>query len=139
MPLLPSLIVTSLIDDRAAGAVSSLVMVPVPGPSLMVAPLVAPDRLTTKASSDSNLVSPLMVTEIVCVVSPCGEMQRPGSRDVVVVGDVALPSAVAKLTSNAAVPPLRVTVKVATLLPLLPSLIVTSSIEIEPTAPGRRW
>ena len=38
----------------------------------------------------------------------------------------------AKFTSNAAVPPLRVTVKVATFVPLLPSLIVTSLIETEP-------
>ena len=38
----------------------------------------------------------------------------------------------AKFTSNAAVPPLRVTVKVATFVPLSPSLIVTSLIETEP-------
>ena len=34
----------------------------------MAAPLVAADRLTKKASSGSNLVSPLMATEIVCVL-----------------------------------------------------------------------
>ena len=50
-----------------AGFISSLLMLPMPWPSLMVAPLVAPDRLTKNASSDSNLVSPLMVTETVWV------------------------------------------------------------------------
>jgi len=44
---------------------------------------------------------------------------------------VALPFAVAKLTSNAAVPPVRVTVKVISAVPLLPSVIVTSLIETE--------
>jgi hypothetical protein len=45
-------------------------MVPTPTPLLMVAPLVAPVRLTLKVSSASTLVSPLIVTEIVFVVSP---------------------------------------------------------------------
>ena len=37
-----------------------------------------------------------------------------------------------KPTSNAAVPPLRISVKVAILVPALPSLMVTSEIETEP-------
>jgi hypothetical protein len=45
---------------------------------------------------------------------------------------VAVPLEVAKFTSNAAVPPLRVAVKVATFVPLSPSLIVTLLIETEP-------
>ena len=45
---------------------------------------------------------------------------------------MAVPLEVAKFTSNAAVPPLRVTVKVATFVPLSPSLIVTLLIETEP-------
>ena len=44
-------------------------MLPIPWLSLMVASLVAPDRLTKKDSSDSALVSPLIVTEIVCVLT----------------------------------------------------------------------
>ena len=54
---------------------------------------------------------------------------------------MAVPLEVAKFTSNAAVPPLRVTVKVATFVPLLPSLIVTSLIETEPVVErrGRVW
>ena len=46
---------------------------------------------------------------------------------------MAVPFAVAKLTSKAAVPPVRLTVKVATLVPALPSVIVTSLIEMVPT------
>ena len=48
---------------------------------------------------------------------------------------MAVPLEVAKFTSNAAVPPLRVTVKVATFVPLSPSLIVTLLIETEPARP----
>jgi hypothetical protein len=51
-------------------ATSSLVMMPTPTPLLMVAPLVAPVRLTLKLSLPSTLVSPLIVTETVFVVSP---------------------------------------------------------------------
>jgi len=45
---------------------------------------------------------------------------------------VAVPSAVAKLTSKAALPPLRVTVKVSTWEPLLPSVMLTLLIATEP-------
>ena len=51
-------------------ATSLLMMVPTPWPRLMVAPLVAPVRLTLKLSLPSTLVSPLIVTETVFVVSP---------------------------------------------------------------------
>ena len=51
----------------------------------MVAPLVAPDRLTLKVSLGSTLVSPLIVTEKVCEFVGA-ELQRVGARDVVAVG-----------------------------------------------------
>ena len=50
----------------------------------------------------------------------------------VVESVVALPFAVAKLTSKAALPPLRVTVKVSIFEPLAPSVIETSLIDTEP-------
>ena len=49
---------------------SSLMIVPTPWPSLIVAPLVAPDRLIKKVSLGSDVVSPLIVTEIVWVLTP---------------------------------------------------------------------
>ena len=48
---------------------SSLLIVPSPWPSPIVAPLVAFDRLTVKVSFPSALVSPLITIETVLVFS----------------------------------------------------------------------
>ena len=64
VPVLPSVIETSLIDN--VGAVSSLVMVPTPCASLMTA-FVGAVRLTTKLSLFSKMASPLIVTLTVVV------------------------------------------------------------------------
>jgi hypothetical protein len=78
VPVSPSVIVTSLIDtEPATAAASSFVMVPTPWPSLMLAPLVAPDRLTKNVSLDSTAVSPLIVTAIVRVLTPLANERVP--------------------------------------------------------------
>ena len=119
-----------------------MIVVGDPANALVVAdtaPLLAPDRLTKNVWSASTLRSPLIVTETVCVLTPVAEIQRAGMRDIVVVGVVAVPSEVAKLTVNAAAPPLRDTVKVSIFVPLLPSVIDTSLIETEPAGTHHRW
>ena len=84
VPALPSVIVTSLIDSTPlADDWSSLMIVPTPWPSLIVAPLVAPDRLIKKVSLGSDVVSPLIVTEIVWVLTRTPERQRARCRSVV--------------------------------------------------------
>src|SRR5882672_3098172 len=65
--VVPSGWATSLMES--AGWVSSFWMVPVPT-GLAIVALVAPDRVTVKVSSGSNLVSPLTLTVMVLVVSP---------------------------------------------------------------------
>src|SRR5437667_99007 len=64
--VVPSGWATSLMES--AGWVSSFWMVPVPT-GLAIVALVAPDRVTVKVSSGSNLVSPLTVTVMVLLVS----------------------------------------------------------------------
>ena len=85
----------------------------------MVAPLVAFDRTTLKVSFASTLVSPLMVTETVRVFSLAPKCSALEVATKSLSETVAVAFAVAKFTSNAAVLPLRVTVKVATFVPLL--------------------
>src|SRR5436190_776331 len=65
--VVPSGWATSLMES--AGWVSSFWIVPVPT-ALAIVALVAPDRVTVKVSSGSNLVSPLTVTVMVLLVSP---------------------------------------------------------------------
>src|SRR5437016_2342119 len=65
--VVPSGWATSLMESE--GWVSSFWMVPVPN-ALAIVALVAPDRVTVKVSSGSNLVSPLTVTVMVLLVSP---------------------------------------------------------------------
>ena len=78
-PLLPSVIV-DIADRRRSRqpgrATSSLTMVPMPWAFAIVAPLVAPERLTLKLSLASTLVSPLTTIET-SVGVPGVEMQRP--------------------------------------------------------------
>jgi hypothetical protein len=56
---------------------SSLMMVPVPWLLLIVAPVVAPDRLTKKVSFGSTFVSPLMVTVNVWALTPVANCSVP--------------------------------------------------------------
>ena len=75
---------TSSRDDKtlcsnviAVGATSSLRMVPTPWLRVMTPPLVALLRLTNKVSSGSTMVSPLIVTEIVCEAWPAAKLKVP--------------------------------------------------------------
>jgi hypothetical protein len=78
VPVSPSVTVTLLIDtEPATAAASSFVIVPTPWPSLIVAPPVAPDRLTKNVSLGSTVVSPLIVTETVCVLTPLPKESMP--------------------------------------------------------------
>ena len=61
----------------------------------MVAPLVALERLTKKFSLPSTLVSPLMRIFTVWVELALVEVQDVGLADIVAVGIVAVPFAVA--------------------------------------------
>ena len=74
VPVLPSGVLTLLIDR--VGAVSSLLIVPRPLPSLIVA-LVGPDRSTVKVSFASNTASLQTVTVIVVVVEPAAMVAVP--------------------------------------------------------------
>ena len=56
---------------------SSLRIVPWPWLSLIVAPLVALERLTKKVSLFSTTVSPLMITDMVFVVTPAAKLSVP--------------------------------------------------------------
>ena len=56
--------------------VPSSVMVPTPVPSLMVA-LVAPVRPTVKVSEPSKIVSSVMLTVMVCEVTPAAKVRVP--------------------------------------------------------------
>ena len=62
--------VVLVIERSADGATSSFVIVPWPWESAIVAVVDTLLRFTKKVSSDSTVGSPLMVTEIVFVVSP---------------------------------------------------------------------
>ena len=73
LPLLPSAEVTSLMLRLAA---SSLVMVPLPVASAIVAPL-APERLTEKVSVGSTRVSPVTWTVTDLLVSPTAKFSVP--------------------------------------------------------------
>src|SRR5438552_3208437 len=61
---------------ESAGWVSWFWFVPVPC-ALAIVALVAPDRVTVKVSSGSNLVSPLTVTVMVLLVSPALNVSVP--------------------------------------------------------------
>ena len=56
---------------------SSLRMVPWPWLSLILAPLVALERLTKKVSFPSTLVSPLTITDIVFDMTPEAKLRVP--------------------------------------------------------------
>ncbi len=76
VPALPSTCARSAIDTVGTAA-SSLVIVPVPSPSLIVA-LTGAVRLTTNVSVGSLVVSPLTCTVMVCgVVELAGKVTVP--------------------------------------------------------------
>ena len=77
VPVLPSFSVTSLIASDGSGvAASSLVIVPTPWASEIVAP-VAPDRFTLKVSSGSTVVSPFTRTVTVAVAWLAAKLSVP--------------------------------------------------------------
>ena len=67
VPVLPSLLLTSLIEN--VGGPSSLVIVPTPVPVSMMA-LTGFERLTSNASSSSSATSPFTFTVTVLLVWP---------------------------------------------------------------------
>jgi len=73
---LPSAKLMSPMASDGSGAASSLVMVPTPVPSAMVAPE-APDSRTFKVSLLSTAVSPDTWTRIVLDVSPAANVTVP--------------------------------------------------------------
>ena len=85
-PLLPSVTVTLLmLSVGGAGGASSLVIVTLALPSAMLAPF-GLVRSTRNISSASNVVSPLIVIEIVCDVWPGVNVTMPDGADVVGAG-----------------------------------------------------
>ena len=80
VPLSPSVTATSLIDTEpatATTALSSLVIVPTPCESLIVAPLVALLRFMKKDSVGSTVVSPTIVTDTGIVFTPTPNARSP--------------------------------------------------------------
>ncbi len=125
-PASPSVTVTSLIESVGSG--SSSVIVPRPLSSVIVA-AVAFDSSSVKVSSPSSSWSPLTTTVTDLVVSPAANVSVPLVAPKS-AGEVALPGAVAKSTVTCR--PLtgeRVTVKVALVVPVWPSVTVTSSTD----------
>ncbi len=121
VPELPSATVTSLMLKD----VSSLTMVPSPDPSAMVAPTGA-ESTATKLSFGSPTVSPFTVTETVFVVSPGPKLTDVGATATKSVPARAVLLPVAQVTDEVPVFPDRVMVKVAAIVPELPSVTVTS-------------
>ena len=80
------------LNPKNAGAPApSLVIMPMPTLSEMVAPLVGPDRLTKKASSNFDLVVAVDGDRNRLRIDVGAEAQRTGVRDVVAVGDRSIP------------------------------------------------
>ena len=60
-----------------AGGASSVVIVPIAVASLIVAPLVAPERVTVNSSLSSGVTSPLIVIWTVAVFCPTAKLTVP--------------------------------------------------------------
>ena len=85
-------------------------------------------RLTMKVSLPSAMVSPVTAIVMVWLIWPAAKFRKPPpparSRPA-----CAVPLAIRKPTPKAPVPPVRVSVKVASVSPVSPSVTVASEIE----------
>ena len=127
---------------RLTVAMSSLRIVPVAVAPVIVAPPVAPDKVTVNPSSDSTVRSPLTFTVIVLVVSLARKFTVPLGRTPPVksVAFAGLPPVpvTAQFTSVAPeVRPVRVTVKVNAVEPAFPSALSADRAAIDsPMSPS---
>ncbi len=128
LPLLPSVrLLLAAAMVRVGAATSSLLIVPVAVAVVMVAPLVALERVTVKFSFGSNVVSPWTLTVITLLVSPGAKLtvpdgKTPPTKSVALAGKVPLLVTAQLTLLLPVVLAERVTVKVKALLPLLPSV-----------------
>ena len=122
VPLLPSALLALVAAMARVGRVSSSRMVPSAAAVPRVAPVGA-ERTTLKSSSASIWVSLATLMVMSFAVSPAANVRvPPGSTPPVKSAALAEPPATAQLTVlPPTVLPLRVTVKVKAVLPLLPS------------------
>ena len=115
---------------------SSLMMVAV---AVLMLPNVAPlglDRLSVKVSLNSNEVSPKTATVIVAVAAPAAKVtvlegRKPPTKSAALAGLVPLPATAQAAEEAALRSPVRVTVKVNGVVPLLPSLLSALAAAIE--------
>ncbi|GCA72860.1 hypothetical protein MiYa_04415 [Microcystis aeruginosa NIES-2519] len=102
-------------------------MVPVAVAVVIVAPLVALERVTVKFSFSSTVASPKTLTVITFEVSPAAKLtvpdgNNPPTKSVALAGLVPVPVTAQLTLLLPVVLTARVTVKVKALLPLLPSV-----------------
>ena len=127
LSVVPDSDTVAVVLDRVNPAVSSLVMVPVAVAVVRVAPLVGSARVTVKVSFASRVLSPCTLTVIVLLVSPAAKLTVPLGRVLPPKSAASTLPVTAQLTELAPmVSPERVTVKVKSLVPLLPSAWVAS-------------
>src|SRR6478609_12044122 len=146
LPLLPSfrLALTAAIDSDGPTAASSLTMVPVAVAVPMVVPELGFDRVTLNPSLGSTVVSAATFTVMVLLVSPAAKLTVPVGKAAPVksaafAGLAPLPVTAKAAVDAPAVLPVRVTVKVKAVLPLLPSFRLAFAAAIDsdgPTAPS---
>ena len=136
VPESPSVMRTSLMDRVGRATVSSLRIVPVPCASATLAPVTLL-TLRKKLSFDSTVVSPLTSTVKVLLLLPAGMTWLLRLMAVKSVGDPAVLPEVntLKLTSCGATA-LSETVNTAAVVPLLPSVTLTSPTDRLGRAPA---
>ena len=126
LPLFSSALEASVAAiDSVGSAVSSLKIVPL-AVAVVIEPPVALESVTVSPSSVSRVVSPLTLTVITWLVSPAAKFTVPlgrtlPSKSVLLAKLVPLPVTAYCTLLASVVEPLRVTVKVKGVLPLLPS------------------
>ena len=120
-----SLMAAKLRDKTTVGAASSFNMVPVAEAVVNVVPALGPDNVTLKLSSSSIVVSAATLTVITLLDSPELKVTLPvvTKMSAALIGLGVVPVTVKFADETAVKSPLRETVNVYGVLPLLPSAL----------------